>query len=158
LDEMNRTLFVLMSAGLLACGQSPEDLANGDDPVAALEASAPSTRYDSAYWANEAQSGSQLWTQAVEKCSDEKFATTPNCAVVAEQRAAIETDQGGGGSMMMQGEDLQVPSPEETAPEELGEDGAPESMDAAPEGDVPEEAPGSTEEEPPAGAGATEPR
>src|SRR5262245_4493811 len=76
------------SAALLvlsvACAPSPEQIANGEDPLRALEVSVASTKYNSAYWGEESHNATLLWTEALEKCSDAKWSTTPNCVVVRE--------------------------------------------------------------------------
>lgn len=81
-----RTLVVAL--GLLAgCRTAAEtDVANGDDPIAALGAHVPSTRYGRAYWARVAQSpagtDSALWARAQVACRGAQAAERPNCADV----------------------------------------------------------------------------
>lgn len=80
---------VAVSAGVVgACQPKPEDVANGDDPIAALEAPVRSTRYDGPYWQQQRLAGSDVWRRAVETCSPERAAQRPNCEpVLANARA-----------------------------------------------------------------------
>ncbi len=74
-------------AGAAACRTAAEtDVANGDDPIAALEAHVPSTRYERPYWHQVAQgktaADSALWRRAVETCRGPESAQRPNCTAV----------------------------------------------------------------------------
>jgi hypothetical protein len=61
-------------AGILALGactsksQQEADVANGDDPIAALDANVESTRYGTAYWTQQADSNTQTWQRAKDYC------------------------------------------------------------------------------------------
>lgn len=80
---------VALSAGVVgACQPKPEDVANGDEPIAALEAPVRSSRYDGPYWQQQRLAGSDVWRRAVETCSPERAAQRPNCEpVLANARA-----------------------------------------------------------------------
>jgi hypothetical protein len=57
---------------LAACtskGQQEADIANGDDPIAALGANVESTRYGTAYWAQQSDSNTSVWQQAKDYCA-----------------------------------------------------------------------------------------
>ncbi len=74
-------------AGAAACRTAAEtDVANGDDPIAALEAHVPSTRYERPYWHQVAQgktaADSALWRRAVETCRSVEATQRPNCTAV----------------------------------------------------------------------------
>lgn len=77
------------STGVIgACQPKPEDVANGDDPIAALEAPVRSTRYDGTYWQQQRLAGSNVWLRAVDACSGEQSTQRPNCEpVLANARA-----------------------------------------------------------------------
>ena len=88
----------LLSAATLrafaACQQSPEHVADGDDPLAALRVTAESKRYDELYWRahRDAKDSAQhaLYTKAVEYCSQKDVAidgAKPNCRGVMTARA-----------------------------------------------------------------------
>lgn len=72
-----------------ACHKAPDDVANGDDPLAALTVTAESRRYDEQYWRVHEQSSDsaqhQLYSQAVAYCSRKDVAidgAKPNCRPV----------------------------------------------------------------------------
>jgi hypothetical protein len=67
---------------LLGCRASEEDLANGDDPIAALGATVESSRYGEKYWQEQIQADSDVWREAVAYCADSERANYPNCEVV----------------------------------------------------------------------------
>ena len=71
-----------------ACKASQEDIANGDDPIKALGASAPSTRYSGPYWSEQRHSQSAVWNQALAFCTPERVAEYPNCQPVMANAAA----------------------------------------------------------------------
>lgn len=71
------------STGVIgACQPKPEDVANGDDPIAALEAPVRSTRYDGPYWQQQRLAGSDVWRRAVDACAGEQATQRPNCEPV----------------------------------------------------------------------------
>ena len=67
---------------LSACGPSQEELANGEDPLAALQSTAESNRYGAKYWTEQMSAASELWTQAVAYCEPAEHADYPNCKTV----------------------------------------------------------------------------
>ncbi len=67
-----------------ACQPSQEDIANGDNPIDALGATARSTRYTSSYWVQQSERRSELWQRAQTACRDADLGARPNCAVVQE--------------------------------------------------------------------------
>ncbi len=76
-----------VAALLGACRTAAEtDVANGDDPIAALETHVPSTRYERTYWHQVARgttrADSALWRRAVETCRGRESAERPNCTAV----------------------------------------------------------------------------
>ena len=83
---------VALLAGLPAasCRPSPEATANGDDPLAALTVSTPSTKYTAGFWREQARTDPQgLWSKAVAYCGDpqprpglEQDGAKPNCQEV----------------------------------------------------------------------------
>ena len=75
---------VAISLAALGCARSQEDLANGDDPLAALESTVRSTRYGEKYWQQERDAQSSIWTQALEYCRPPERANYPNCEVVRQ--------------------------------------------------------------------------
>ncbi|GJG89657.1 hypothetical protein tb265_48380 [Gemmatimonadetes bacterium T265] len=77
-------------AAAAACAPSPDALANGDDPLAALRSTAPSTRYNAGYWYEQAGADSAgRWRQATAYCGEsqappglEADGARPNCRAV----------------------------------------------------------------------------
>jgi len=84
-----------LAALLLAgCGQpSAEDLANGDDPMAALRSPVRSARYDGAYWNREAVQSTDLWQNAVAYCRTPGNSAAPNCQTVGLVLSTIELEK-----------------------------------------------------------------
>jgi hypothetical protein len=71
-----------------SCQPNAEDVANGDDPIAALDSRMRSTRYDGPYWQQQRLAGSDVWRRAVATCTPERATERPNCEpVVANARA-----------------------------------------------------------------------
>jgi len=84
-------LVALFAAG---CGQpSAEDLANGDDPMAALRSPVRSARYDGAYWNREAVQSTDLWQNAVAYCRTPGNSAAPNCQTVGLVLSTIELEK-----------------------------------------------------------------
>lgn len=87
-------LFVLgaLSSG---CGPSPEEVAQGDDPLAALTVASVSERYDGRYWRIQREQQPDLYEAAVRYCQDEeesgRVSSRPNCAPVLQVVAYIES-------------------------------------------------------------------
>lgn len=93
-----RTLFyaIFAVAAVLAggCGQpSAEDLANGDDPLAALRSPVRSARYDGAYWNREAVQSTPLWQDAISYCRTPGNSAAPNCQTVGLVLSTIELER-----------------------------------------------------------------
>lgn len=74
----------LACLAVVACGQSDADVANGDDPMEALEVPHLSERYNTAYWTQTSAVDPELWAQAVEFCESlgRDLRDYPNCNVV----------------------------------------------------------------------------
>jgi hypothetical protein len=90
---MTNTSFTLallsIAAVATSCTPSPQDLANDDDPIKALQSTVPSTRYAEQYWFAQRRANSPIWKQAVAWCTPEHSAQSPNCErVLANVRAA----------------------------------------------------------------------
>ena len=85
------TLAALVATG---CGQpSAEDLANGDDPLAALRSPVRSARYDGAFWNREAVQSTDLWQDAVAYCRTPGNSAAPNCQTVGLVLSTIELEK-----------------------------------------------------------------
>ena len=76
------TFSAVSRASPSACGPSQEELANGDDPIAALRSTAESSRYGAKYWIEQMTAATELWTQAVAYCEPAEHADYPNCETV----------------------------------------------------------------------------
>jgi hypothetical protein len=98
---MNRALrslalsaLLALAFGLGACGKaSPEELANGDDPLAALRSPVRSARYDGAFWNREAAADTELWHDAVAYCRTPGNSAAPNCQTVGLVLSTIELEK-----------------------------------------------------------------
>jgi len=81
--------FVLLLISALGCKskESPEaNIANGDDPLAALTVMVPTTRYGSAFWEAQSDSNTTLWQKAKTYCEQNGVTgqgQKPNCGAVA---------------------------------------------------------------------------
>ncbi len=75
-------LALLSLLALGACGRSPQQIADGPDPLEALGAPALSTRYSVPFWAREVHGGSGLWRRAASFCQGKDLAAFPNCHAV----------------------------------------------------------------------------
>ena len=73
---------LLALPALAACSQSPQQLADGPDPIVALGSSAVSQRYTVPFWAKEAHGASVLWQRARDFCAERDQAAYPNCHAV----------------------------------------------------------------------------
>lgn len=76
-----------LAVGLLtACSPSEASIAEGDDPMRALEVGVPSARYSHDFWVKEARAGTAVWDRAYGYCSavwaSGETATRPNCGHV----------------------------------------------------------------------------
>jgi hypothetical protein len=74
------------AAALIACGPSEEELANGDDPLTALEATVESSRYGASYWTEQMTAKTQVWAAALAYCEPAERADYPNCKTVRSVR------------------------------------------------------------------------
>ena len=96
---------MLAAAALLstavACAPSPDALANGEDPLAALRSTAPSTRYTAGYWYEQARIDSAgRWRSATAYCGEEKASpgleangARPNCRAVWSAHFRLAQEQ-----------------------------------------------------------------
>jgi hypothetical protein len=86
---------VTLAAGLLGgCGKATaEDLANGDDALAALRSPVRSARYDGAFWNREATEDTRLWHDAVDYCRTPGNSAAPNCQTVGLVLSTIELEK-----------------------------------------------------------------
>ena len=84
-----------LAAGLLGgCGKATaEDLANGDDALAALRSPVRSARYDGAFWNREAVQSTDLWQDAVAYCRTPGNSAAPNCQTVGLVLSTIELEK-----------------------------------------------------------------
>ena len=87
-------LLAAVSGGrLVGCAPSVEDVAEGDDPLAALTVGAPSERYGGRYWLLKRDEDRSLFDEALAYCEGEeeaeRLAEHPNCGpVIAAARFA----------------------------------------------------------------------
>ncbi|MGH7286942.1 MAG: hypothetical protein ACREI8_02870 [Myxococcota bacterium] len=84
---MRRIVLGLVVAAITSCSPSPEDVANGDDPIAALTSTARSSRYGLNYWVEQRDQKTETWSQALAFCEPPEHANYPNCETVREVRA-----------------------------------------------------------------------
>lgn len=82
------TYWIFLAALLLiSCGSSQEELANGDDPIAALGSTVASSRYGLNYWVEQRDQETDVWARALAYCEPAERANYPNCEIVREVRA-----------------------------------------------------------------------
>lgn len=74
-------ILLLCCFDITGCAASDEDIANGDDPLAALTVPHRSERYTTTYWRYTTRDDPELWASAVDYCED-KRADYPNCEAV----------------------------------------------------------------------------
>jgi len=86
-SRMRRTVVVLFALFIASCSPSPEEIANGDDPIAALASTAKSSRYGLNYWVEQRNQKTENWSQALAFCEPAEHANYPNCETVREVRA-----------------------------------------------------------------------
>lgn len=79
-----RAFAIASILSLGACQPSDEDIANGDDPIQALSATVPSTRYTQAYWTQQSEARAEVWHRARAVCQEADLGAKPNCALVQE--------------------------------------------------------------------------
>lgn len=76
------TFSAALALFLLACGPAQEELANGDDPIAALRSTVESSRYGAKYWTEQMTAATDLWIKAAAYCEPAEHADYPNCKTV----------------------------------------------------------------------------
>lgn len=84
---MQRNARLIVLAALLgslatACGPTEEQIANGDDPIAALGSTVKSSRYGATYWTEQMKGDTDVWKEAVAYCEPAERANYSNCEVV----------------------------------------------------------------------------
>ena len=67
---------------LLGCRESPEDIANGPDPLRALAQHVESSRYGPEYWKSLAERDPALWNKAAAFCRQRAATEYPTFASV----------------------------------------------------------------------------
>lgn len=83
-----------LAAAVFACGgATPQELADGDDPLAALRSTARSARYDGSFWVAEAEARTRLWSAAIATCQGSDNATLPNCQTVGFVLSTLELER-----------------------------------------------------------------
>ena len=80
----------IFALALAACGPSDEEIATGDDPIAALAVPVPSTRYTGDFWRRDYAESPERFERAVAYCQDKSPDAYPNCAPVLQARNIIE--------------------------------------------------------------------
>ena len=80
-QRSRRARLLLVAAALAACSSADRRIAEGEEPIAALQVRHPSQRYDTAYWAGQARAAI-----ALQFCRSEgrDLAAHPNCASAVE--------------------------------------------------------------------------
>ena len=84
---MRRTALAFAVSAIASCSPSPEGLANGDDPIAALSSTVRSSRYGLNYWVEQRDAKTEVWSRALSYCEPPDHANYPNCETVREVRA-----------------------------------------------------------------------
>ena len=75
-------LVLAAAIAFLACGPSQEELADGDDPLAALESTVESSRYGARSWTEQMTAKTQVWAAALAYCEPTERADHANCKTV----------------------------------------------------------------------------
>ena len=83
-------VFATFTLALAACNPSDEEVATGDDPIAALAVPVPSTRYTGDFWRRDYAESPERFERAVAYCQDKSPDAYPNCAPVLQARNIIE--------------------------------------------------------------------
>ena len=88
-----RARLLLLAAALAACNTPDRRIAEGEEPIAALQVRHRSRRYNTAYWATQARASTALWAIALQFCRSEgrDLAAYPNCASVIAADAQSRT-------------------------------------------------------------------
>ena len=84
---MRRLTPLVVAAMLASCSPTPEELANGDDPIAALASTAKSSRYGLNYWVEQRDRKTETWSRALAYCEPAERANFANCETVRQVRA-----------------------------------------------------------------------
>jgi hypothetical protein len=71
-----------LALALASCRPSPEAVADGEDPLAALASPVQSALYDGPYWTREARRNSPSWRAAKAFCRKSRDSELPNCHAV----------------------------------------------------------------------------
>lgn len=74
--------WLLLTLPLAGCRTSPEDIANGPDPLRALAQHVESSRYGADYWKSVANGNPELWAKATTFCRRQDSPEYPTCASV----------------------------------------------------------------------------
>ncbi len=113
--------FTAVACVAAGCRPSPEQIAEGDDPVAALAAAVPSERYDGLYWRTQRRRDPALFARAAGYCHDEERAgrlgERPTCEAVLSAERFVEGEdrprvQGRGFSGTLDDGSKNAPTPE----------------------------------------------
>jgi hypothetical protein len=99
---------VLTTTTLVGCKPSAQAVADGEDPLAALRSSAPSTRYTNGYWKEQGRAAAgganvpaqRRWAEALAYCGEaqprpglEADGARPNCAAVRYALFELNTER-----------------------------------------------------------------
>ena len=71
--------WILGTLALGGCAVSPQQLADGRDPLRSLSSTADSRLYDLAFWARQELLGGKLWHDAADYCASRSEIRHPNC-------------------------------------------------------------------------------
>src|SRR5215218_9830206 len=96
LQRSRRAWLLLLAAALATCNASDRRIAEGEEPIAALQVRHSSRRYDTAFWAAQARASTALWGIALQFCRSEgrDLVAHPNCASVIAADAQMQTHGG----------------------------------------------------------------
>ena len=86
---------LLLLAFATACSSPERRIAEGEEPMAALQVNHPSRRYDAAFWLQQARGSTALWSIARQFCATEgsDLRAHPNCASVIAADAQLRTER-----------------------------------------------------------------
>lgn len=94
---IHRGLIAALSAALTACGSGADRrIAEGDEPMQALQVRHLSRRYNAEFWREQARVETAVWSIALQFCTTEGRDTNahPNCAAVLRVRAEVRPPRG----------------------------------------------------------------
>lgn len=77
------SIVLLVGSG---CTASEAEIANGEDPLRALESEQLSGRYTSSFWGEQMSENPELWARATAYCDQHQGREHPNCAAVRYAR------------------------------------------------------------------------